>query len=298
MRRLPGITCAVWALVTIQMPAFGETSVERGKRIVMDSIAALGGEKFLTVRDRIESGRAYSFYREELQGLSIAKVYTRYLDHPAPGELGVREREVFGKKEDDAVLFMPDGSGWEVTFRGARPLTADRVARYKESTMRNVFYIFRERLHEPGLIFDSQGSDVWDNMPVDIVDLTDSDNRTTTVYFHKSTKLPVRQLFYRRDPKTKERDEEVTVFSKYRDVGDGVQWPFDVRRERNGEKIFEMFSESVSINKDVPDEYFNLPSGIKKLKPVALTAPASPDSDRLRAAAQSPRIAPAAHSLR
>ena len=30
------------------------------------------------MRDRIESGRAYSFYREQVSGLSIAKVYTRY----------------------------------------------------------------------------------------------------------------------------------------------------------------------------------------------------------------------------
>jgi len=37
-----------------------------------------------------------------------------------------------------------------------------------------------------------------------------------------------------RDPKTRDRFEEVTIFTKFRDVGNGVQWPFQVRRERNG----------------------------------------------------------------
>ena len=71
--------------------------------------------------------------------------------------------------------------------------------------------------------------------PVEIVDITDADNHTTTVYFHQITKLPVRQVFYRRNAVTKDKDEEITLFSKYREV-DGIQWPFAIERERNGEK--------------------------------------------------------------
>jgi hypothetical protein len=246
-----------------------ESSTEKGKRVVMDSLSALGGNSFLSMKDRIETGRAYSFYREQLQGLSIAKIYTRYTDAPNKGELALRERDVFGKKEDQAIVFFPDGSGYEVTFRGARPLPAERTARYRDSTHHNVFYILRNRLKEPGLTFDYQNSDVWSNMPVDIVDIVDAENNITTVYFHKSTKMPVRQIFYRRDSNTKERDEEVTMFSKYRDVGGGVKWPFDVHRERNGEKIFEMFADTVTINHGLEDRIFELPAGAKKLKPQA-----------------------------
>jgi hypothetical protein len=124
------------------------------------------------------------------------------------------------------------------------------------------------RLHEPGLVFESRGADVLQNAPVEIVDITDADNKTTTVYFHQITKLPVRQIFFRRNAVTKEKDEEVTLYSKYRDVGGGVQWPFAIERERNQEKIFEIFSESVKINDPkVADSLFELPAGIKKLKP-------------------------------
>jgi hypothetical protein len=257
----------LFSLFAFTMGAFAQADEARGKKVVYEALAALGGDKYLSMTDRVETGRAYSFFRERLSGLARATIYTRYAPSAEPGKLAVEERQAFGKEEETAVLFQRNGDAWELTFRGARPLAQDRTARYVESTTRNVLYILRTRLNEPGMIFESRGSDVVDNMPVEIVDIIDSENRTTTVYFHRSTKLPVRQMFYRRDPKTRERDEEVTVFSKYRDVGDGVQWPFAIERSRNGEKIFEMYAESVTINKALPDNLFELPSGVKKLKP-------------------------------
>jgi hypothetical protein len=104
-------------------------------------------------------------------------------------------------------------------------------------------------------------------VPVEIVDATDADNRTTTIYFDQITKLPVRQRFERRDPKTRLLDEEITVYSKYREVG-GVQWPFAITRERNGEKIYQIFSDHVEINRPLKPKLFELPSGMKVLKPL------------------------------
>ena len=248
--------------------AFGETSQERGKRVVDQAVAAMGGEKFLNMKDRVESGRAYSFYREELSGLSIAKIYTRYLtrpEPPVPAYLGVRERQSFGKKKEDTAVLFNETDGYEITYRGARPIAAEQYDRFRESTLRNIFYILRQRIGEPGLIFESRGSDVVDNTPVEVVDITDNDNRTVTVHFQISTRLPVRQMTARRSLQTKERIEEITRYTKFRDVGGGVMWPFTIQRERDGEKIFEIFSESVVINQGLTDNLFTLPSDMKIL---------------------------------
>ena len=179
--------------------------------------------------------------------------------------LAVEEREYFGKKDDSSVLFTASDA-WELTYRGARPIVEDRFAHYKETTLRDILYILRVRFKEPGMQFESRGADVLLNRPVEIVDITDAQNHTTTVYFDQTTKLPVRQVYLRRDPLTKEKDEEITSYSKYRDIGGGVQWPFDVHRERNGEKIYEMFSESGEANKGAAGDRFRLPSNIKLLK--------------------------------
>jgi hypothetical protein len=240
-----------------------ETAAERGKRVIDEALRALGGDAFLHMQDRVESGRGYGFYREQLSGLAVVKIYTRYLA-PVPGQVAMRERDAQGKNEDSVVLFTESGA-WEVTFRGARPLTDLRYANYKDSTLRNVFYILRQRLDEPGLAFFSQGMDMYENRPVEMVDITDAANRTVTVYFDQLTKLPTRQVFKRRNPEYKDFDTEVTVYSKYRDVGGGVQWPCATLRERNGEKILEVYSESVVINRGLKDDLFTLPGNLKLL---------------------------------
>jgi hypothetical protein len=212
------------------------------------------------MQDRIEKGRAYSFFHDEISGLSVAKIYTRYI-YVAPDrtgiDLGIQERQAFGKNEDYYVLFRQEGA-WEVTFRGPKAQEKDRIQRYHDTTLNNVLYIFRQRLHEPGIIFESQGSDVIENQPVNVVDITDSQNRVVRVYFHQTTKLPVQQSWVWRDPETKEREEEVTRFSRYR-MTDGIQWPQQIHRDRNGEKVYEIFSDSVTVNQELPDNLFAVP---------------------------------------
>jgi hypothetical protein len=264
----PILALSVPLCLTGFLAARAETVSEQKGRQIMDAVlAGVGGSRYLDMRDRVESGRAYSFYRERLSGLSLASIYTRYLvrpEPPVPGFLGVRERQAFGKKGDSAVLFTDTG-GYEINFHGAQPLTDEQVARFKDSTLHNVFYILRQRLGEPGLIFEAKGSDFFDNQPCDVVNIIDADNRTTRVFFNQHTRLPVRQVYYRRDPQTRERDEEETQFSKYRNV-DGVMWPHAIRRQRNGEKIYEIFSDRVTINQGLQDELFTLPANIKMLK--------------------------------
>jgi hypothetical protein len=258
----------LFALLAAASFAHAQDAEARGEKVIDDAIAALGGQKFLEMQDRIEKGRAYSFFHDQISGLSIAKIYTRYIYVPPDRtgiDLGIQEREAFGKNEDYFVLFREEGA-WEVTFRGPKELEKDRVQRYRDTTLNNVLYIFRQRLHEPGIIFESQGSDVVENQPVDVVDITDSQNRVVRVYFHQTTKLPVQQSFVWRDPETKEREEEVTRFSRYRQT-DGIQWPQQIHRERNGEKVYEIFSESVTVNQGLTDNLFGVPGPETKPAP-------------------------------
>ena len=257
--------CFALAAAAGLIQARAETAQERGKRILNECIDALGGQKFLAMDNVIETGRAYSFYREQLNGLTIARITRRFLNkvEDPSKTLAVLEREDFGKKLDYGVLFQQNDA-YEITFRGARPLAADRFERYRFTTINDILYILRERLHEPGLIVESRGSDVWMNNPVEIVDITDAGNQVVTVYFHQSTKLPLRQTWVRRD--AKDRNDEETIYMKYREVN-GVQWPMSVQRSRNGEKIYQMFADELEVNGKVPGQMFDLPTGIKKLKP-------------------------------
>jgi hypothetical protein len=252
-----------------------DTAEQRGRKVVDEAIAALGGDAFLHVQDRIETGRAYSFYNSRTSGTTVAKIYTRYLTPvgaPVPGQLQVEERQSFGvnvrgrfDEQYGFTLFTATPEAWEVTFRGARALPDDQLARYKDTTLHNFLYIVRQRLKEPDISFYSTGTDFIDSRPVSIVQVTCADNVPVTVYFDQLTKLPTRQMYKRRNEEYHDFDTEVTAYARYRDIGGGVQWPHDIRRDRNGDKVYEMFSDSVEINKGLGDELFRLPGAIKIL---------------------------------
>jgi hypothetical protein len=242
----------------LSMPAAITASDLRARKVIDDAVAALGGDKFLKMEDRVESGRAYSFYNDQLTGLSIAKIYTRYItvaEGRSGQDLGVRERQAFGKGEDSATVFREDKAA-ELNWRGAKELPADQFEHYRNTTLNSVFYILRMRLHEPGLSFESRGLDVVDHFPVEVVEISDSENRVVTVYFHQSTKLPVKQKFTWRDPKTREPTEEITSYARYRETN-GIQWPQEIMRQRNGEKIYQIFAETVAFNQNLTDDLFD-----------------------------------------
>jgi hypothetical protein len=241
----------------------GQTAQSKGKEIADKAIYALGGDGFRFMKTRTEVGKAYSFYRDQITGLSPAHIYTNYLAEGTP--IRQQQRQVFGKKQDDAVILTGMGA-WEVNFRGARNLGEERLKTFLDTTYHDIFYILRARIDEPGLTFEFQGKDVVENSPVETLDIYDSDNRKTTVWIHSDTFLPVKQRFDRWDPVVSDRREEVTRYTKYRDAGNGVVWPHDTQRERDKEKIFELYSDKVTVGDDFKPGMFELPPGVIILK--------------------------------
>jgi hypothetical protein len=268
-----GFFLATLALSSFAWSADGPE--QRGRKVVDDALAAMGGDAFMHMKDRLETGRAYSFWESTMTGPApLANIYTRYLaphGAPVPGKLLVEERQSFGQKvrgkfEDrfGSVLFTADLQGWEITYRGARPLADDQLARYRDTMLHNFFYIARERLTEPEVSYYFMGTDILETRPVNIVQITLSENMPVTVYFDQTTKLPLRQQYKHRNEQYHDMDTEVTSYARYR-ADSGIQWPRDIRRERNGEKIYEMFSESVEFNTGLGDDIFHLPGNAKIL---------------------------------
>jgi len=238
---------------------------DKGRRLAEKVIGGLGGDGFRNMHTRTEIGRAYSFYREQLTGLSIARIYTRYEDSVEGGGLREVQRQVFGKKQEDAVIFTAS-EAFDVTYRGAKPLTDERVKQFRETTLHDIFYILRERFTEPGVEFEDAGADIVENQAVQTLDVFDAENRQLRVWVNAISFLPVKQRFRRWDPIINDWREEVTRYTKYRDVGHGVMWPYATERERDTEKIYEMYAEHVTIDDALAESMFELPNGIRILK--------------------------------
>lgn len=246
--------------------AKAQPASDKGKQIVDQAIAALGGDRFLHMKTRVASGRIYSFFHNELSGLDVAHIYTQYLDQAPPNGVAVQEREVLGKKQDYSYLFLAN-QGWDVTYRGARPIPDDTWDRYVRTTRNDILYLLRQRRNEPGLQFEYIGSEVHVSTHVEVVDIIDAQNQAIRVYFDHNTLLPVRESYTWMDPQTRQRNDAVTEFDKYRDAG-GVMWPFSIERQRNGYKVYQMFASKVEVDQPFPPKTFELPPGAKLLKKV------------------------------
>ena len=243
-------------------PAFvrAQTMQEKGRKLIAEAQQALGGENFLGMRDRVEEGRAYSYYRERLNGLDVARFETMYAD--AAEGIKQRDKQVFGKKQEYYVIFGGEGKGWDVSFRGAKAMPEDLIKNWEEGVLRNVMYILRCRANEKDIIFERRGQEVFDNQPVEIVNVTDAQNREVSIYLHASTKLPVRGYFKRQNLKDKGWDEQDTRYAKYR-LTQGVMWPWAITRSKNGERNLELYSDSVRINSGLPSSNFEIGADTK-----------------------------------
>ena len=77
--------------------------------------------------------------------------------------------------------------------------------------------------------------------------------------FHRSTHLPARVVWVRRDPQTRERIEETEIFSNYL-ASNGVTAARHIMRLRDGNRIFEAFIREVRYNMEFPDSLFTPPA--------------------------------------
>jgi hypothetical protein len=98
-----------------------------------------------------------------------------------------------------------------------------------------------------------------------MIEIIDAENNAVTVYFHYTSKLPIRQVYAWRDDE-RIRHEEGTIFDKYKEAGSGVIMPRVVQRTRDGVKTFSMFAETVEVNAPLDDNTIGLPGDIKMLE--------------------------------
>ena len=245
-----------------------ETRQEKGERLVREAFEAVGGERFLAVRTQIRAGRAYSFYNRQVRGMARITIYDRFEDmRPDSDEdwLPLSRREVYTEKGDYYALFM-NGTGYEVTYRGAVPQPDDYMQRYRMASRRDIFYFMRYRRNEPGLYYYYKGTEIVDNVPAEALDIVDAEGEAITLYVRKSDGLPIQQEYLRRDPKTRIPYEEKSVFGRYRPIGDTLL-PWIIRRERDGERVFELYAQSYQVNEPLSADVFRIPDGVPLLPP-------------------------------
>jgi hypothetical protein len=266
---------AAWA--SVSPSAFAQSpqdmmpaeSAAKAKEILQQAIQALGGTAYVNLRDATCEGRLSQFgHSGELNG------FEKFADYTIPP---FKDRTENLPKRN-IIEIMNGDKGWTLDRGGVSDASGADLARFQEDTKKDLDYILRSRIKEPNMIFRYAGPDIVDLRPVDWVELVDSDNRTVRIAISQSTHLPVRKIVDTRDANTRMKTDEVEYYSNYHPIS-GIQTPFQITRERNHIKIYQVFFDKCEYNTNLSDSLFTKESLDERWEKVGKSARKKAEKD-------------------
>src|SRR5258708_26571262 len=100
------------------------------------------------------------------------------------------------------------------------------------------------------------GIDTVDLKPVDLVEITDSQERRFRLAVDGSTHLLVRSAVITKDEETQQVNEDVSIYSNYQ-LKDSVWMPLQISREHNGRRAAQISYDSCKFNPGFPADIFD-----------------------------------------
>jgi len=225
------------------LPAESEA---KAKQILQDAVASMGGAAYLNARDVTCEGRAGTFgHSGDLNG------FGHFVDYQI---LPDKERQENLPKRNLIDIYNGD-KGWTLDRGGISEKSEAEIAKNQGDQAFDVDYILRHRLNEKGMIIRYGGPDVVELKEADWVELVDPQNRTIRIAFARNTHLPIQEHVEVRDPETETRTEYRLYFSNYHPIN-GIETPFQIARERNGIKVFQVFLDKCEYNTGLSPDMF------------------------------------------
>jgi hypothetical protein len=222
-----------------------DTNAQKARELIDQSIRALGGQAYLNVKDIKQEGRTYSFSHGEANSLGI--LFWRFWKWPDKDRIELT-------KQRDVIYIVNGDQGYETTFRGTRPDEAKNVTESVRQRDYSLDHILRLWFSEPGIALFYEGQTVADNRQAEKVTMMNGKNQAVSLYLDQQTHLPIKKTFSWRDT-DRYRNEESEIYGDYHLV-QGINTPFQVIREHNGEMIRQRFLTSVAYNTGIADSLF------------------------------------------
>jgi hypothetical protein len=230
-------------------------------KLLNQMIRAMGGDAWLHAPGYELIGRTSGFYQGKPTG-AITDFWD-YREPPANGQ-PERERIELGKKRQVYQIFIGD-QGWEITYRGKRPIPADDLADYLRRRAHSIEAAARIWMKQPGALFLYGGQETVERHLADKITILSPDNDNLTLELDASTHVPVRRSFEWRDPVYKDKNLETEEYDDYHTFN-GIATPFNVTRFRNGDMTNQRFLYNVVYGGAIPPDMFDVDAAARKLK--------------------------------
>jgi hypothetical protein len=226
----------------------GDQQNARKARTLLDqAIEALGGQAFLSIRDKQEEGRTYSFHHG--QPTSNGVLFWRFLEYPN------KERIEITKQRDVAYIYTGD-RGYEITYKGAHPIEKKDLDDYIRRRRFSLETLLREWINDPGVAMFYDGNALAGNLPAQQITLINQKNEAVSLFFDIETHLPIKKSYTWRDPVDKERNVEEEIYDNYRLV-QGVMTAYGFTRYFNGDMQTQRFVNSAHYSQGLDETMFD-----------------------------------------
>lgn len=226
---------------------------DRGRKLLDQMIAALGGDKWLQRSTWIEFGQTAHFYKGQPDPYVVGLEEYHRAEPFAERVVSVSHFSVIpgmpgSNYRDAATVWTPD-NGYEITYKGKKPLPKDDVAEFQRLRLHSLDVIVKQWLNEPGVVITYEGTDMVQRRLAQKVSVLNTANDAVEIELEESTHLPLSVTFRARNTTYKDFDTETIEYSDYHDI-DGIMTPMTLTRYKNGEMASQRFLKKVVY--DVP----------------------------------------------
>ena len=253
-------------------------SAHKARALLDQAIEALGGQAYLTYKNRSESGRYYPLHHGRTESTGI--LYNYYLEYPdkdrfeviatkdihvIPGTIdigGVKSGHKF-----DLVLIHNGDQGYEISYKGTAAQDKLELEKYLRRRRHSLEWIFRQWITDPTVALFYDGLDIVDSKPTEGVTLLNSHDDSVNVWLDENTHYPIKISYSWRDPKDRQKNTEEEVYDHYKPE-DGIMTPHSITRYFNGETSQQRFIYTAKYNLDLPDKMFDANVTYDPFKPL------------------------------
>jgi hypothetical protein len=219
-------------------------------------VKALGGQAWLDMKNQERQGHIAAFFQGNPDlGTEETFEYHQWPDHD----------RIEVTKHRDVVEFFLGNQGWEVTYRGKKPLDKDLVDDYLRRRDHSIEVAIKVWLKDSNTILVYEGQHMVERHLAEQVTLISPQNEAITILMDEQTHLPLSRIFEWRDPTYHDKNTDTEEYDDYHLI-DGFQVPFTITRLKNGDTVRQYYVTHWIFNQSLPADFWDPDAEAHKVK--------------------------------
>jgi hypothetical protein len=241
---------------------------EKGRKLIAEMIAALGGDAWLNRTAWVEYGQTGHFYKGQpdpyAYGFEDYKRASPYAERVVP-VVHVSTLAILGlpgrNHRDTATVWNAQG-GWELTYKGKVAVPKDEAAEYERVRLHSLETVVKDWLKRPDATVTYGGTTMVERRLGETITVA-IDGDSVELALDEANHLPLSLTFKFRNETYKDFDTETVEYDNYHPI-QGIETPLSVTRYKNGDAVSQRFLTKVEYKTELPEEMFDPDRPVKK----------------------------------